>query len=99
MVHMTPGDLPNLPVEQLAQFLLGCAREDPSLLARSAAPPAPSRALRTRSSHMPMMPPPPRLNVPTSALAPELEELVTIALSCARRAEDALAHAREANRL
>src|SRR5262249_38404192 len=37
MVHMTPGDLPGLPVERLAQFLLGCAREDPTLLARSGA--------------------------------------------------------------
>jgi len=35
MVQINPGDLPDLPVEQLAQFLLGCAREDPTLLARS----------------------------------------------------------------
>ncbi len=35
MVQINPSDLPALPVEQLAQFLLGCAREDPTLLARS----------------------------------------------------------------
>ncbi len=35
MVHINPGDLPALPVEQLAQYLLGCARADPTLLARS----------------------------------------------------------------
>lgn len=35
MVQMTPGNLPGLPVEQLAQFLLGCAKDDPALLARS----------------------------------------------------------------
>ncbi len=35
MVHMTPGDLPKLPVERLAEFLVGCAKEDPTLLARS----------------------------------------------------------------
>lgn len=35
MVHMAPGNIPGLPVEQLAQFLLGCARDDPALLSRS----------------------------------------------------------------
>jgi len=35
---MTPGDLPKLPVERLAEFLVGCAREDPTLLARSKVP-------------------------------------------------------------
>lgn len=48
MVQINPGDLPDLPVEQLAQFLLGCAREDPTLLARSNSGPVVQRDTEVR---------------------------------------------------
>src|SRR5665213_538558 len=48
MVQINPGDLPDLPVEQLAQFLLGCAREDPTLLARSNSGPVVQRNAEVR---------------------------------------------------
>jgi hypothetical protein len=48
MVQINPGDLPDLPVEQLAQFLLGCAREDPTLLARSNSGPVVRRDTEVR---------------------------------------------------
>ena len=116
MVHMTPGDLPGLPVERLAQFLLGCAREDPTLLARSGTneigrPESRARAPGTREpgarepgARMPSLRAsrnePPRsmpllLREPGARSDPELEELVSIAVACARRAEDASRHARD----
>jgi hypothetical protein len=103
MVHMTPGDLPGLPVEQLAQFLLECAKDDPALLSRSSAQPVAGHAqpvigrepgIRLPPVRPPEVPPfPLRLSTPRSD--PEMEELVSIAVACARRAEDALEHARQ----
>jgi hypothetical protein len=104
MVHMTPDELPKLPVEQLAQFLLGCAREDPALLARSSTLPigavAPSKRPGLPLGDDPldillMLKP----GAPGTRSGPELEELVSIAVACARRAEDALQHAREVSRM
>lgn len=97
MVHMTPGDPPKLPVEQLAQFLLGCAREDPTLLARSNLGPSPGQFERAR------LPPrlatekvvPIQLQPAGSKTEQDVEQLVSIAVACARRAEDALQHARD----
>ena len=82
------------------EFLLECARQDPALLARSM--PEPTMAveplIRSRAR--------PSRDLLDGLLAlqprgsdqlgePELEELVSIAVACARRAEDALEHARE----
>jgi len=118
---MNPGDLPGLPVEQLAQFLLGCAREDPTLLARSNSGPILQRVPEVRvpevrvplgqAVDVPQAPvdvprgpvdalprpvaQPLRLRPPVARNDPELEELVSIAVACARRAEDAVQHARE----
>ena len=96
MVHMTPGDLPGLPVEQLAQFLLGCAREDPTLLARSGVTSAGRDGRTARLQAIkPLRAVPLQLREPGPRPDPEMEELVSIALACARRAEDASRDARE----
>ncbi len=109
MVHMTPGDLPKLPVERLAEFLVGCAKEDPTLLARSkvaltgAGIPQARLPLGAPRPRVPMGGAAPRpleavpLALPAagSRADPEIEELVAIAVACSRRAEDALRHARD----
>lgn len=96
MVQMTTGDLPELSVEQLARVLLDCARDDPALLARSGpravAPPDAATLLPPVPMPRPAAPP---LNLPAARSNPEVEELVSIAVNCARRAEDAVRHARQ----
>jgi hypothetical protein len=96
MVHMTSEDLPPLPVEELARFLLACAKEDPALLARS------NTASPLVANSKPRLPPvtsfeaaPLRLRPMGAPRNAELEELVSIAVACARRAEDALRLARD----
>jgi hypothetical protein len=97
MVQSAPDDIPSLPVEELARFLLACAREDPTLLARSNPG---HRALPDLKSRLPPTPPaePRPLRLRDRDARPEaaLEELVSIAVACARRAEDALQRTREA---
>ncbi len=99
MVDMAPDDSPKLPVERLAQFLLGCAREDPTLLARSNIDPIRRRGTGPRvplSTRIRLEKPAPLpLMMAAARKDPELEELVSIAVACARRAEDALQHARD----
>jgi hypothetical protein len=96
MVHMTPDGSPKLPVEQLARFLLECGRADPALLARSSPEPMMPMEPFARPALIPLdgllaLKP----GAPGTRTAPEMEELVSIAVACARRAEDALQHARE----
>jgi hypothetical protein len=56
---MKSPDLSELPVDQLAQFVLQCARDDPALLSRSdldavgAAPPLRRRRSRSGSDEPP----------------------------------------------
>jgi len=101
MVQQTPGEMPELPVEQLARFLLRCAQEDPALLARSNIGPPLGQRATPRTVPVAFREGPSRL--PAARLGgdrqarenPEMEELVSIAVACARRAEDALQHARD----
>ena len=95
MVHMTPDEPPEESVENLARFLLQCAKEDPILIARSSLEPIANHGITSR---------PRPIKLPEAVAFPlpqpsqsdsNLEELVSIAVACANRAEDALRHARE----
>jgi hypothetical protein len=99
MAETMPDDSSGPPVERLAQSLLACAREQPSLLVRP--PAADDRALPSlveelpRSHGRPALLAPSRLNRP-SERSPYLEELVSIAVSTAHQAEDAARRASDA---
>lgn len=88
------------PVESIARFLAVCGNEDPALLRRSMAPPA---VVDLAQVHIRLPPP---LHSPSSPSPPSdgtsdqsgyLEELVAIAVSSARQAEDSLQQIRAAN--
>lgn len=92
-------DFSQFPVESIARFLAVCGNEDPTLLRRSRAPPD---VVDLEQLHM-RLPPPlrssssPRLPAgDTSDQSGYLEELVAIAVSSARQAEDTLQRIRAA---
>jgi hypothetical protein len=88
------------PVEAIARLLAACGNEDPTLLRRSRVPPA---AAALERIHM-RLPPPLRSSSPSEAHTGDcsdqrgyLEELVSIAVASARRAEDAARQVRAAS--
>src|SRR5215472_14474764 len=94
----TPHDeFSQLPVESIARFLTVSGYEDPSLLRRSRMPPALAALERIRmrlhESLWPPSPSQPHTDAPSDQSA-YLEELVSIAVASARRAEDAAREAR-----
>jgi hypothetical protein len=99
MADTTPDDSSGPPIERLARSLLACAKDQPSLLVRS--PEAANGALPG------LIEASPRLQVRRAGWlsgplgrpadrSPYLEELVSIAVSTARQAEDAARHASDA---
>jgi hypothetical protein len=99
-VGTSHDDFSQFPVESIARFLAVCGYEDPTLLRRSRVPPD---VVDLEQLHM-RLPPPlrssssPRLPAgDTSDQSGYLEELVAIAVSSARQAEDTLQRIRAAS--
>ena len=99
MAETTPDDSSGAPVERLARSLMACAGVQPSLLARSrtaadGALPGPIEELpQLFAQSVGLLSNPVRR---PSERSPYLEELVSIAVSTARQAEDAARHASDA---
>jgi hypothetical protein len=98
MVQMNREGSQRLPTEQLARFLMECARQDPALVGRSR-PAQPAGAPAHRREVVPKALFPIPLHAGTElTINRQLEDLVSAAVASAQQAEDAFRQAQEANR-
>jgi hypothetical protein len=101
MDHPTPDDFSQASVEQLARFLMISAKEDPTLIRRSESLPVDD--FFTRIKGLPALLRPrvaqrqPSWDVPSDRDT-YLEDLVSLAVTAVRQAEDASREAREASK-